>query len=88
MPGQTKRPSMTTQPDEHVASSCEMTGAGWRAVGLVGSAPAHAPSVAKPAMAQAERIIRADSLTMVIERSMREGASYVHRCRLTDRYAE
>ncbi|HEY2853411.1 MAG TPA: hypothetical protein VGJ18_11225 [Gemmatimonadaceae bacterium] len=79
---------MTTHPVAHPGSSCETVGVGSCALGLVGSLPAHAPSVARPAMAPADRILRAYCLTLTMERSVNERARYVRRDRSTGGYAE
>ena len=88
MPWQTSWPLTTTHPLEHV-SSYEMVGAGLCAVGAVASMPAHALSVAAPAMAQASKIVRADRrFALIMEGSGEEGASSVRRDDVRDRYAE
>jgi len=89
VPLQTRRPSTTIQPVEHGVSSCEAVGnAGLCGAGLVRSVRAHPPSAARPTITLPNRMLRADRLTLLMGRSVEEGASYVRYLESTDGYAE
>lgn len=83
----TRTPFTIAHPDAQYGSSCDTVGLGSDALGLVGSLLAHAPSVITPPTAPARRRIRADRLTLIMERSVREGALYLRRTRTADGYA-
>lgn len=83
----TRTPFTTVQPDAQYGSSWGAVGVCSCALGLVGSPLAHAPSVIRPTIAPAERRIRADCLTLIMERSVKEGAPYLRRARTADGYA-